>query len=117
MQNKEFSALPRFLNFLVKALLLPCPEHFRLPRRKVRLHRKIRARQVQRLFVILTHDERATLTSVNRRSNAVTTTRWQQPSKSHRKRVGNEASLLPFVAGERADRGAGTGVAAGVGDF
>ena len=58
MQNKEFSASPRFLNFLLKALLLPCPEHFRLSRGKVRLHRKIRARQVQCVFVILTHGER-----------------------------------------------------------
>src|SRR4029077_4110740 len=75
------------------------------------------ARQVQRLFVILTHDERATLTSVNRRSNAVTTTQWQQPSESHRKRVGNETRLLAFVAGERADSRAGTGFAPSVGDF
>ena len=28
MQNEEFSALPRFLNFLVKALLLPSPGAF-----------------------------------------------------------------------------------------
>src|SRR4029077_14466933 len=46
MQNEELSALPRFLNLLVKAILLPAPEHFRLARGKVRLHRKLRARQV-----------------------------------------------------------------------
>ncbi len=35
---------------------------FRLARRQIRLHRKIRARQVERVFVILTHRGRATLT-------------------------------------------------------
>ena len=62
MENKEFSALPRFLNFLVKALLLPTPEHFRLARSKVRLHRKIRARQVQCVFVVLAHLKRGEAT-------------------------------------------------------
>src|SRR5881398_677177 len=55
MQNEQFSALSRFLNLLVKARLLPCAEDFRLPRGEVRLHRKIRARQVQCVFVILAH--------------------------------------------------------------
>src|SRR5437867_12749639 len=35
----------------------------------------------------------------------------------NRKRVGNQAGLLAFVAGERADGGAGAGFAAGVRDF
>src|SRR5438874_9595780 len=72
MQNEQFSALSRFLNLLVKARLLPCAEDFRLPRGVVRLHRKFRARQVQCVFVILSHGERSTVTSVNPRSNAVT---------------------------------------------
>src|SRR5206468_9734325 len=45
---------------------------FRFARSKVRLHRKIRTRQVQCVFVVLAHGERATLASVNPRSNAVT---------------------------------------------
>ena len=65
MQNKQFSTLSRFLNLLVKARLLPCLEHLRLARGKVRLHRKIRARQVQGFFVILTHCGHATLTFAN----------------------------------------------------
>jgi hypothetical protein len=69
MQNEQFPAFPRFLNLLVKARLLPSLEHLRLARGKGGLHRKIRARQVQRIFVILAHGERATLTSVNRQGN------------------------------------------------
>src|SRR5262249_39501388 len=71
MQNEQLSARSRFLNLLVKARLLPSHEHFRLVRGETRFHRKIRARQVQCVFVILAHGERATLTSVNHRSNAV----------------------------------------------
>src|SRR2546421_12014871 len=73
MQNKQFSTLSRFLNLMVKPRLLPRLEHLRFARGKVRLHRKIRARQIQRIFVVLAHCRHATLTSVNSRSNAVTT--------------------------------------------
>ena len=59
----------RLLNLLVKPRLLPLPEHFRLARGKVRLHRKIRARQVERVFVILAHGERATLRSIHSFTN------------------------------------------------
>src|SRR5436190_18358162 len=98
-------------------LLLPCPEHFRLPRGKVRLHRKVRPRQVQCVFVILAHGERATLTSVNRRSNAVATRQVATSSALNRKGVGNETRLLAFVASECADGGAGTGLATRVRNF
>ena len=69
MQNKQLSAPSRFLNLLVKVSFFPSLEHIWLAHGKVRLHRKIRARQVQRVFVILCHGEWATLTSVNRQGN------------------------------------------------
>src|SRR5207237_1119734 len=69
MQNKQFSTLSRFLNLLVEARLLPRPEHFRLARGKVCLHRKLCPRQIQRFFVILAHDGRAPLRSIRASTN------------------------------------------------
>ena len=65
MKNKQFSTLSRFLNLPVKACLLPRPEHLRFARGKVRLHREIRPRQIESIFVVLAHRRHATLTSVN----------------------------------------------------
>src|SRR5205807_3848210 len=73
-QDKQFSILSRFLNLPVQVRLLPGPEHLRLARGKVRLHRKFCPREVQSVFVVLAHCRHATLTSVNWRSNVVTTT-------------------------------------------
>src|SRR5207245_9624240 len=69
MKNKQFSTLSRFLNLLVKARLLPRPEHLRLARGKVRLHRKLCARQIQSIFVVLTHRRRATLRNIRHCTN------------------------------------------------
>src|SRR5438874_10639437 len=66
MQNKQLSTLSRFLNLPVKPRLLPGFEHLRLARGKVCLHRKFRARQIKRLFVVLTHRRRATLRNIFR---------------------------------------------------
>ena len=62
MQNKQLSTLPRLLDLLVKPCFLPNPEQLRLARGKVRLHRKLRARQVQSIFVVLAHGGRAIAT-------------------------------------------------------
>src|SRR5206468_10873709 len=71
MQNEQFPTLSRFLNLLVETSLVPRPEHLRLTRGKVRLHRKLCPRQIQSVFVVLAHYRQATLTSVNWRSNVV----------------------------------------------
>jgi hypothetical protein len=75
MQNKQLASLSRLLNLLVKLRLFPSPEHFRLARGEVRLHRKIRARQVQCVFVVPAHGERATLTFVNWQGNVAVNAR------------------------------------------
>ena len=45
----------RFLDLLVEPRFLPRLEHLRLARGEVRLHRKIRLRQIESIFVILAH--------------------------------------------------------------
>ena len=62
MQDKQFSTLSRFLNLPVQVRLLPSPEHLRLARGKIRLHRKFCPRQIQRVFVVLAHWRHAMLT-------------------------------------------------------
>src|SRR6266540_3466970 len=58
MQNEEFPALSRLLDFLIEPRFFPLLEHLRLARRKVRFNRELCAWQVQSVFVILAHGER-----------------------------------------------------------
>src|SRR4051812_10264102 len=63
MENEKFSACSGGLNPLVQAGLIPFLEHLGLASREVRLHRKIRFRQVECLLIILAHARAARLTS------------------------------------------------------
>ena len=69
VQDEQFSILARLLDLSVKPRCLPRLQHFRLARGQVRLHRKIRAWQVERLFIILAHWGAATLPSAVRQIN------------------------------------------------
>jgi len=52
MQNEELAIFARFLDLLIKAAFVPHLEQLGLARRQIRLHRKIRARQIEGVFVI-----------------------------------------------------------------
>ena len=69
VQNEQLSILARFLDLRVKPRLRPRLQYFRLARGQVCLHRKIRAWQVERVFVILAHWGAATLPSAVRQIN------------------------------------------------
>ena len=69
MEYKQLAALSRFLYLPIEPGLLPLSEHFRFARGEVRLHRKLRARQIKSIFVVLAHGRPATLTFVNWQSN------------------------------------------------
>jgi hypothetical protein len=64
MQNKQLPAFSRSLNLLVKLRFFPSLEHVWFASRKIRLHRKFRARQIQRVFVVLTHTRLAVLRNI-----------------------------------------------------
>src|SRR5262249_14957505 len=57
MQDIRRPALPGFLNFLVKSLLLPPSQQFRLPLWQVGLHREICFGKVKRRFIVRGHRE------------------------------------------------------------
>ena len=58
MENEQFRVRAGRLDLLIEARRLPFLEQLRLARGQVCLHREIRFRQVERLFVILAHRER-----------------------------------------------------------
>src|SRR5260370_26729567 len=72
MENEQLSVVARFLDLLLKPRFIPHFQKLRLARGEARFHRKIRARQVERLFVILTHGGAARLTFVTGQINEAT---------------------------------------------
>src|SRR5439155_10534220 len=69
MQDEYLSILSRSLDLLVEPRFLPHFQQLWLARGKVRLHRKLCPRQIQRFFVILAHDGRAPLRSIRASTN------------------------------------------------
>ena len=69
MKDEELPIFARLLDSLVEPRFIPHFQQLRLARDQIRLHRKIRARKIECLFVILSHGRAATLPSIRDRTN------------------------------------------------
>src|SRR5437763_865081 len=69
VQHEQFTIFARRLNLLIKVGVVPLLEQLRLARPQIRLHWKIRAREINRVFVILAHPRRGYLASASRQIN------------------------------------------------
>src|SRR5207244_2699615 len=71
MKHEQLPIFARLLDSLVEPRFIPHLQQLRLPRDQIRLHRKIRARKIERVFVILAHRGARTLTFTPSQINAV----------------------------------------------
>src|SRR5437588_11525458 len=74
MKDEELPIFARLLDSLVEPRFIPHFQQLRLARDQIRLHRKIRAREIERVFVILAHRGARTLTFTPSQINAMSAT-------------------------------------------
>src|SRR5438445_5452131 len=74
MKDEQLSIFARLLDSLVEPRFIPHFQQLRLARDQIRLHRKIRAREIERVFVILAHRGARTLTFTPSQINAMPAT-------------------------------------------
>src|SRR5437899_10877681 len=74
MKDEELPIFARLLDSLVEPRFIPHFQQLRLARDQIRLHRKIRAREIERVFVILAHRGARTLTFTPSQINAMPAT-------------------------------------------
>src|SRR6266446_2196779 len=96
MKDEELSIFARLLDSLVEPRFIPHFQQLRLARDQIRLHRKIRAREIERVFVILAHRGARTLTFTPSQINAMPAT----PSLYNKGNAANELALAIRLLGD-----------------
>src|SRR6266436_2281506 len=95
MKDEELPIGARLLDSLVEPRFIPHFQQLWLARDQIRLHRKIRAREIERVFVILAHRGARTLTFTPSQINAMLAT----PS-IHKGNAANELALAITLLGD-----------------
>src|SRR5437899_1355978 len=97
MKHEQLPIFARLLDSLIEPRFIPHFQQLRLARDQIRLHRKIGARQIERVFVILTHGGARTLTFTPSQINAMPAT----PSPSiYKGNAANEFALAIRLLGD-----------------
>src|SRR5438270_8886014 len=96
MKDEELPIFARLLDSLVEQRFIPHFQQLRLARDQIRLHRKIRAREIERVFVILAHRGARTLTFTSSQINAMPAT----PSLYNNGNAANELALAIRLLGD-----------------
>src|SRR5207244_3178606 len=94
VKHKQLPVFARSLDLPVEPRFIPHLEQLRFTRGQIRLHRKIGARQIERVFVILAHRGARTLTFTPRQINAMPAT-----SSIYKRNAANELALAIRLLG------------------